>query len=422
MLIKEISRIEFDSFSKNHPLGTFYQTSMYGEVMSKCGYTDIYIGGYLNDTLVAASLILSKTISLNVKYGYAPRGFILDYSDLELLNDFSRNLRKFFNKRNYAFIKINPMVIYSDVNVKDNTKKVNEVAVKIFDSLVNNKYQKLKNNIYFESSLPKYNPILNLKNFSFDRLDRKLQINLEKIGQKGLNIYKGDIYNLNDLYELTKRKESLSPDFYKYLYKTFSDKNMIDLFLVNVTYHDYLEHLQDEIIIELDINEKLNKIFQQDPSNKQVYNEKMLSDKKLNEINVEMADVNEKILKGINSEIVAGALVIKYKNVATVFTSGFVKDYKRLLPNHYLHYMIINKYKQDGYYFMDLNGITGDNSKNNPYKGLNDFKLSWNPKVYEYIGEFDFVISQNKYALLWSTHALHREFDKKDLKIPDEDL
>lgn len=421
MVIKEISRNEFDSFSKNHPLGTFYQTSMYGEVMSKCGYTDLYIGGYINDTLVGASLILTKTISLSVKYGYAPRGFVIDYSNIELLNDFSSSLRKYFSKRNYAFIKINPVVIYSDVNVKDNTKNVNETAAKIFQNLLDNKYQKLKNNIYFESSLPKYNPILNLRSFNYDKLDNKLQSNLERIGSKGLNIYKGDIYNLTDLYELTKRKEDLSPDFYKYLYKTFNDKNMIDLFLVNVTYMDYLEHLQEEIVIELEINEKLNKLFQTDPSNKQIYNEKMLSDKKLNEINVEIADVNEKVLKGVTNEIVAGALVIKYKNVATIYTSGFVKDYKRLLPNHYLHYMLINKYKKDGYYFMDLNGITGDNSKNNPYKGLNDFKLSWNPKVYEYIGEFDFVISQNKYALLWSTHALHREFDKKDLLVKEED-
>ena len=52
---------------------------------------------------------------------------------------------------------------------------------------------------------------------------------------------------------------------------------MIDLFLVDVTYHDYLEHLQEEILIELELNEQLNKLFQKDPSNKQIYNEKMLS-------------------------------------------------------------------------------------------------------------------------------------------------
>lgn len=416
MTIKEIDKNTFDDFSSKHPLGSFYETSTYGEFMSKCGYKDIYIGGYINNELVGASLILEKNISLNVKYGYSPRGFLIDYTNTELLEDFSTSLRKYFNKKNYAFIKINPLVIYSNVNIIDNTKVVNQVGNNIIFDLVQNKYQKLKDNIYFESLLPKYNPILNLKTFNFNNLDKKLQSNLERIGQKGLNIYKGDIYNLNDLYELVKRKDDINPDFYKYLYKTFDAKGMVDLYLVDVTYHEYLENLQEEILIELDINEKLNKLFQQDPQNRQVYNEKTLSDKKLNDLNNEMTDVNEKILKGTAKEVVAGAIVIKYKNVATIYTSGFIKSYKRLLPNHYLHYMIINKYKNDGYSFLDLNGITGTNDSNNPYKGLNDFKLSWNPKVFEYIGEFDFIINQNKYALLWSTHALHKEFNKKGLQ------
>ena len=416
MTIKEIDKNTFDDFSSKHPLGSFYETSTYGEFMSKCGYKDIYIGGYINNELVGASLILEKNISLNVKYGYSPRGFLIDYTNTELLEDFSTSLRKYFNKKNYAFIKINPLVIYSNVNIIDNTKVVNQVGNNIIFDLVQNKYQKLKDNIYFESLLPKYNPILNLKTFNFNNLDKKLQSNLERIGQKGLNIYKGDIYNLNDLYELVKRKDDINPDFYKYLYKTFDAKGMVDLYLVDVAYHEYLENLQEEILIELDINEKLNKLFQQDPQNRQVYNEKTLSDKKLNDLNNEMTDVNEKILKGTAKEVVAGAIVIKYKNVATIYTSGFIKSYKRLLPNHYLHYMIINKYKNDGYSFLDLNGITGTNDSNNPYKGLNDFKLSWNPKVFEYIGEFDFIINQNKYALLWSTHALHKEFKKKGLQ------
>lgn len=416
MTIKEIDKNTFDEFSKNHPLSSFYETSTYGEFMNKCGYKDIYIGGYINDNLICSALILEKTISLNVKYGYSPRGFLIDYTNKDIINEFSIDLRKYFNKKNYAFIKINPIVIYSNVNINTNEKVINETGNNIINELINNKYQKLKDNIYFESILPKYNPIINLKSFDFNNLDKKLKTNLEKIGQKGLNIYKGDIYNLNDLYELIKRKDDTNPDYYKYLYKSFDSKNMIDLFLVDVTYHEYLENIQEEILIELDINEKLNKLFQKDPQNKQVYNEKTLSDKKLNDLNNEMADVNEKILKGIIKETVAGALVIKYKGIATIYTSGFIKDYKRLLPNHFLHYMIINKYKSEGYSFIDLNGITGNNDINNPYKGLNDFKLSWNPKVYEYIGEFDFIINQNKYALLWSTHTLQKEFNKKGLQ------
>ena len=80
------------------------------------------------------------------------------------------------------------------------------------------------------------------------------------------------------------------------------------------------------------------------------------------------------------------------------------------------HYSIMNYYKNENLSFLDLNGITGDFTKNNPYKGLNDFKLSWNPKVFEYIGEFDLIINQTKYSLLWSSNKLQKEFEKKGLK------
>ena len=137
---------------------------------------------------------------------------------------------------------------------------------------------------------------------------------------------------------------------------------------------------------------------------------------KLYEINEEIAEVSKKIQNSIFKEYVAGALVVKHNNVASIYISGFDKFYNRLLPNHYLHYSIINYYKNEGLSFLDLNGITGDFTKNNPYKGLNDFKLSWNPKVYEYIGEFDLIINQTKYSLLWSSNKLQKEFEKKGLK------
>ena len=46
MVIKEISKSEFDSFSKTHVLGSFFQSSTYGTLLGKYGYTDMYVGGY----------------------------------------------------------------------------------------------------------------------------------------------------------------------------------------------------------------------------------------------------------------------------------------------------------------------------------------------------------------------------------------
>ena len=415
MTIKEINVNEFDSFANKHVLGSFYQTSNYGKLKEKEGYKALYIGAYDNSNLVGAFLLLSKSISLNVKYGYSPRGFLIDYFNKDIFKDFTDNIKKYFHKKGYAFIKIDPIIILNEVD-KDGNKSLNNSTNELIITMEELGYKKLKDNIYFESMLPKYNPIVNLKTFSFNNLDAKLQKSINKISNKGLSLIKGDFYNINSLYELTKRKEDKESNYYKSMYKIFDENNLIDLFLVEVDYHEYLLNLQDDHETEATINEKINKIFQMDPTNKNIYNEKMLSDRKLYEINEEIAEVSKKIQNSIFKEYVAGALVVKHNNVASIYISGFDKFYNRLLPNHYLHYSIINYYKNEGLSFLDLNGITGDFTKNNPYKGLNDFKLSWNPKVYEYIGEFDLIINQTKYSLLWSSNKLQKEFEKKGLK------
>ena len=415
MTIKEININEFDSFTNKHVLGSFYQTSNYGKLKEKEGYKALYIGAYDNSNLVGAFLLLSKSISLNVKYGYSPRGFLIDYFNKDIFKDFTDSIKKYFHKKGYAFIKIDPIIILNEVD-KDGNKSLNNSTNELIITMEELGYKKLKDNIYFESMLPKYNPIINLKTFSFNNLDNKLQKSINKISSKGLSLIKGDFYNINSLYELTKRKEDKESNYYKSMYKIFDENNLIDLFLVEVDYHEYLLNLQDDHETEATINEKINKIFQMDPTNKNIYNEKMLSDRKLYEINEEIAEVSKKIQNSIFKEYVAGALVVKHNNVASIYISGFDKFYNRLLPNHYLHYSIINYYKNEGLSFLDLNGITGDFTKNNPYKGLNDFKLSWNPKVYEYIGEFDLIINQTKYSLLWSSNKLQKEFEKKGLK------
>ncbi len=416
MIIKEISKDEFDLFSKSHILGSFYQTSAYGLAMNKVGYKDMYIGAYQGESLVAASLILYKTISINVKYGYAPRGFLVDYFDKDLFSEFTKEVRKFFSKKGFAFIKINPIITYNEVFPLNNSKIVNSNTTTLFQIMEENNYKKLKDNVYFESILPKYNPIVNLKSFDFSNLDNRLQKRINKISNKGMSLIKGDFYNIDNFYELVKKKDDLPIEFYKGLYKAFNEKGMISLYLVEINYHTYLRNLQIDHSNEATINEKINKLFQMDPSNKSLFNEKMNSDRKLQEVLNEISEINEKIQNGVYKEYVAGALVINYNNVASIFASGYNKSFNRVLPNHFLHYMLINSYKSQGYSFIDLNGITGDFSKSNPYKGLNDFKLGWKPRIYEYIGEFDLIINQTKYSLLWSTKLLHKEFEKTNLK------
>ena len=62
---------------------------------------------------------------------------------------------------------------------------------------------------------------------------------------------------------------------------------------------------------------------------------------------------------------------------------------------------------------MDLNGFTGDLSLDNPYYGLNQFKIGFKPHIYEFIGEFDFILNDKNYHSLMKKGLLAKEFNKK---------
>ena len=60
--------------------------------------------------------------------------------------------------------------------------------------------------------------------------------------------------------------------------------------------------------------------------------------------------------------------------------------------------------------------MTGDFSKENPYYGLNKFKLGFKPKVYEFIGEYDLIINSNIYRSMLKSGKLAKIFNKTDIK------
>lgn len=415
MQIKEINEIEFDNFASSHVLKNYYQTSYYGNLMKKFGYTPIYIGVFDNDSIVGAALILSKYIAINIKYGYSPRGFLIDYQNTYYLEEFTKLVKKYFFKKGFAFIKINPEITLAEVISETNSKNINNNSVKIINELERLNYKKLKNNIYFESLLPKYNPIINLKKFDINNLNKNIKQKIHNKDKKGISLIRGDEYNLNEFYEFVKNKKDNSIEYYKNYYKIFNEAKMADLWLLQIDYHEYLKLTQEEYTNLLEKNERINKEFIENTKNKQLLRAKMESDRKLTSLNQEITDINTYIQNGVNKQIIASALTIKFKNRVNIVISGFDKNIK-LNPNHILYIKLIEHYKNENYSYLDLNGITGDFTPSNPYRGLNEFKLNFNPNIYEYIGEFDLIINQTLYSLLWTTKILHNEFDRKDIK------
>ena len=417
MSIRELTIDEFNAFVRNSPLGTHYQTFNYALLMGENGYEYELVGMFNEyNQLKAASLILFKNLKMHYKYGYAPKGFILDYFNQEIVSEFVALLKNYYKKKKVVFIKINPEIAISEIDKETGLKTYNW-NYNILGIMEKAGFKKLKDNLYFESILPRFSAVVSLKNYSMNSVSKNTRNKIRRAHHKGLHIELAEKSGIDILQKFIKNKRTINEYYYKDYYNVFKKDDMIDLFLVSIDSEEFLINSRELYEKELEINNRLVSLLNRE-NNKRNLNKKMDSDKKILNYKQDVKFATELNAKQ-DKVYIAGALVIKYQNRVQILMSGYDKKYKRFEANYYLHDEIL-KYYQKNYDYAELNGLTGDFSKDNPYLGLNEFKIGFNPRIYEYIGEFDLPLNEKKYLKMRSNGELAKIFNKPNQKVKKE--
>lgn len=407
MKICELTIQAFTEYTKNSPLRNYMQSEEYARFMGEEKYNYDYVGLVDESNVIrAASLILWKKIGFNMRYGYAPKGFLINYYDEKLMGTFIRELQKYYAKKNMVFIKINPEIVVAELDNKT-FEATDNPNMRLKQSLQNYGYIKLKDNLYFESLNPRYNAYIDLKNSDISKYSKANRNKVRNARRKGLYIEKGTLADLEAYYKLVPHDEPLS--HYRNLMNSFKDK--IDLILVRVNYENFIKNSQLLYEEEVDHNALYNEILHRSKKEADLHR-KMASDSKLMTIKQEIITATEGLREEDNC-IVAGALVVKYDNRVHIIESSFSRNHPFLNANYFLYDSLIQNYKLD-YDYLDLNGVCGDFKNTSPYKGLNNFKLGFGAKIYEYIGEFDLVLNRTNYDGLLASGRLAEEFKKEE--------
>lgn len=368
MQLKTLSKEEFDAFTLTNPLGNFYQLSNYGSFTIKEGNNYNLLGLVDEDnTIQAAALIIIIKKGMFNYYAYSPRGFIVDYYNVPLLTEFTKRIKEYYRDKNISYIKINPEISIADIDYKNKISSIdkNEMIENILAGL---NYKKVEDNKQFSNLLPKYNAIQVLNNLNLNNMNKNTRNKINKTKDIGLKLIKGNRDSINILYEFIKKKNHNSLDYYLNFYDSYKD--LMDVFLVEIDFEEYLMSLRNQF--EKELNTKNADIIKE----------------KIKLATIEMSKSRKRYI--------AGALVIRYKNRVTILTSGYNTAYKKYNPNYFLHYELMKYYQKD-YDYMDLNGISGNLTNDNPFKGLDAFKTGFNPLTFEYIGEYDLIINEKKY-------------------------
>ncbi len=404
MLIKELSIHEFSSYAKKHDLSNYAQSINYAILMTEYGYEYEVIGFEENNQLIGASLILIKSIN-GLKYGYAPKGFLIDYSNELLLKNVTNLVKEYYKDKNFIFIKINPEITVGEINNKTYEPIYNN-NIYLKNYLKNAGFSKLKDNLYFESMFPRFNPIIDYNSYNVDNFGKNTKNKIKKGIRKGLEFSDANPSDISYLNNFINKNNFFLKDFYNVFEKT----NDIDFFVVTINPENYLKNSRYIYNEQLDINQKLNELMITKSTTKNI-NTKMSSDKKLLTYKNDMLEAT-KMLENNNKVIIAAALVVKNNDYVKIIASGYDKNYKRFVPNYFLYHNVIKHYSFSHKY-IDLNGISGDFTNESPFKGLNDFKLGFKPNILEYVGEYDLIINENAYYHLIKTGKLTKEFSSK---------
>lgn len=397
MQIILLDELKFDAFAINHPNYNFYQSSNYGKFMSKHGYNSYYLG--LSDdvgNIKAATLIIVKNDkSEKRKMGYAPRGFLIDWSDSELVREFTTKIKEFLAKRSFTYLKVDPMIVYKEYNSDGSLKYSNsDDFVKKMQSLG---YTHMGYNNGMEASKPRWNSIIKLEPniiSLYNSLSKEARNKIKKAAGNGFKVYKGSNTDISLFYNVLNRKNP-PLEYYMDLYQFFNVNNGFEIYFVKLEPVSYVNSSKKMYEEEEQRNSNLNMQMQDfnNPNKDAIINEKLKSDEMLAVYKKNMLEAINLFQKYPSGIIIATLAVIKYGKKVTFFVGASDEDHKNDYPDYLLRWQLAEYFSRIGYESIDYNGMMG--MSNTDYDTT--LKKELTNSVVEYVGEFDLVINKKTY-------------------------
>lgn len=364
--VSGIDEKEFNSFVDNNN-GSFLQTTEWARVKAASGWGSYRVGVRKGGALVAASMILTRKLPLVGRYiFYCPAGFLIDYTDKEMLAFFTAELRKFVKSHGAILVKIDPTLKYTDRDIKGNLIGDGNRRDDIMENLTSAGFRHLGFPLDFQGVQPRFTFHLDL-----DRTEEEIHKSFEYNTR-----YKIRVAERYNVYITEGGREDLKV-FADIMNETGERDGFITRPLV------YFQKMYDEL---------------QPAGRLKLY----LAKVKLETGEEKVLSVAITVRTGIKAWYLYGASISTMRE----FMSPFAIQWES-----------IKWAKSAGCKIYDFGGFSGDLSPENPLHGLYRFKKAFTPDFIEYIGEFDLVISKVFYFIWTKAFPLFRDTRKKIVKF-----
>ena len=419
--ITDINENRYDEFAKNHKKSHFLQSYAWGEFAKKeKNLIPHYVGlEDDNNNLIATALILEKKLPLNLSYFYIPRGYVLDYDNLDLLKMFTEEIKKYAKKYKAIFIKIDPDNIYHEEDNDGN------IIIDNNDILVNNLkkigYKHLGFTKNFETMQPRYTFRIDM-NKSFEEIEnafsKTTKQRIKKAEDLDVDVRIGNESDINTFYNLMilteNRKDFIThnEEYYKSLYEIWNKNNSCNIFLGSINLDTIISNLSErKNTLETELNSLPTEELSKSQKSKKAELEKQLS-----KVNSDIDKYKESKEEYGNDLILSAHFIIEYGNMAWVLYAGNHNILSETYTNYKTYLEHIKYYYDKGIKTYDQFGTIGDLRSDNPLLGLHEFKKKFGGNYVEFCGEFDLITNKFMYFVFTKLVPIYRNIIKKSAK------
>lgn len=411
MKFEELTEKEFEKASHTFECMTFLQTPMLGRLREKAGWTIHYLGVREKNRIVACTMFMSKAKLFGKREFYAPRGFLLDYSNRELFKFFTEEVKKYVKEHNGYVFRIDPAIINveRDINAniveggidnRDLKKYFKELGYKEIDE--HNTEQ-----IHWMYSLP-------IEGKTSEELFKEMKSNTRNIIRK----------TEKDNFDLVELKKDELEEFYDVLEET-GDRKGFHIRTLEY-FRDMYDLFGDDMkFIVARLNLKKHMAMLKEDREKAINDKNALSDNKANDGKRKAFDeqisgfdkkiaLDEEIMKKTGKEVItlSGSQFILVQPEVLYFNSGNYDEYMMFNSQYLIQWKMIQYAVEHGYKKYNFYGISGNFDRNSETYGMYEFKTRFNGHVEELIGEFEMPVDK-MYGLIKFLQKLKNGWKRK---------
>ena len=381
-----ISKDEYIEFWKNNANQHFLNSYYWGEINKKnSGREPMYVGLRDKDNnILCETLLLVKKTPFNMCYIYAPRGYLIDWDNKELVKEFTDKLMEYMKEINCIYLRVDPAVMYQEIDEEANPIKDGKNNYELFDYLTSLGYQHKGFYKLYDGNQPRYTfRTFNKNYYSFEQIEQTISKTFMRSIKRSYNydLVIEESNSIDEFYELVQKVSSkdgfkaYTKQYYEDIFKTFKKDNYIKNFIAKINIDKVIEKFEEQVKNEKN-QDRINKL------NKDI---NFLKENKTSDGDVIIAS-----LICIYTENGAWSLYIGNDNIAE-YTGTVNRLYYEFLKDSYLS----NKE------FSDLFGTVGDpHTKYKNLAGIFEYKRKLGGTYLEWMGDFDLVNKKFWYKVL----------------------